>query len=986
MKFVLLLLPGLLLAPARELLADPLPARVTHGLQVLYLFDEGSGDVVHDRSGVAPPLDLTIGDRNSARWSTDHVYLLNATVLRSALTAVKIIDAVKQTGEISIEAWVRASNTHQTGPARLVSISADTSNRNVTLGQQGDRFDVRLRSSRTTANGIPSVSTPAGMATTTLSHILYTRNSAGDARFHVDGAEVMRQHVAGDLANWDARYRILVGNEASNDRPWLGEVHLIAIYSRALSPDEVRQNFAAGTNRRARLSQMMASPVDRPIDFVKDVQPIFRSHCFECHAHGNEESGLNLALKDRAMEGGTHGPILEPGNSLASPLMYWVAGVDKKRRMPPEDDPLSKEEVAILRTWIDQGASWPATANIPDPRLERALEHWAFQRLPTEIAVPNDADASWAKTPIDFFVQSALRAKDLRPSVPCEPRTLARRIYFDLVGLPPSPAEVDRFVSAAEGDRDAAIDSLTATLLASRHYGERWARHWLDVVRYADSDGQEADRDRPFAYRYRDFVIRAFNDDMPFDQFVRWQIAGDEYEPDNTDAVVATGFLTAGTHTVLEDSFLEEERLRNRYNELDDVVSTLGVGFLGITLGCARCHDHKYDAISSREYYRLLAAFHSGQRQAGKLPNGEEGLFFHDPDSNVQTTWLFRRGNFYDRELQVKLGFPAIVSAGSSADIYWKNAHAEAGQLSSTLQRRALADWIADVDHGAGPLLARVIVNRIWRHHFGQGLVRTESDFGVRGDAPTHPELLEWLTHDFVAHGWRIKRLHRMILSSATWRQSATFDTASAAIDPENKLLWRMSPQRLEAEILRDAMLAVSGSLNDKAYGPGFKPYIPAEAIVARNLKDGGYPKDAKDNKETHRRSVYMFHKRVVPYPLFQAFDRPDLLQSCGRRSNTTVAPQALALLNDTFVRACAVDFAQQLIAEFESDEEPLVRDSFLRAIGRAPSETEFASSAAFLRSQSQQRKLRGEEDFRLQAIADLCHVLFGLNEFIYVD
>ncbi len=591
--------------------------------------------------------------------------------------------------------------------------------------------------------------------------------------------------------------------------------------------------------------------------------------------------------------------------------------------------------------------------------------------------------------------RKAGRKRHLRIASPARSLTCAR-IYFDLIGLPPTPEQTEQFLATFGRDPINPARDLIDQLLDSPHYGERWGRHWLDLARYADSDGQESDRDRPHAYHYRDFVIRAFNDDMPFDQFVRWQIAGDEYEPGNSEAIAATGFLTGGTHSQLEATFLEEERLFNRYNELDDVISTLGQSLLGLTVGCARCHDHKYDALSAREYYRLLSAFHSGDRKSGQLPNGEEGLFFQDFDSQVRTTWLFRRSNFYDRELQVKLGFPAILTSGRDAEQYWADAKAVAGNVNSTLQRRALADWITDVEHGGGALLARVIVNRVWQHHFGQGLVRTESDFGVRSDPPTHPVLLDYLAYDLVTHGWQLKRLHQKILNSAVWQQNngewttnavaAQDRSGPAQLDAENRLLWKMPPRRLEAEVIRDAMLAVSGTLNLQPGGPGFKPFIPAEANTARNIQGGDYPTDAKDDAETRRRSVYMFHKRLVPYPLFQAFDRPDFLVSCARRQNTTVAPQAMALLNDGFVRACAGDFAQRLIDACGEDDAQVVQTSFELAFARAPTESESQASLDFIQSQLQTRAARNEANCRLESLTDYCQSLFALNEFIYVD
>jgi hypothetical protein len=723
--------------------------------------------------------------------------------------------------------------------------------------------------------------------------------------------------------------------------------------------------------------------VSRKVDFEKDVQPIFRERCFECHSTGNEEGGLNLGVKARTLKGGQSGTVIQPGQSAKSLLFQRVAGMKEGEIMPPEGEPLSPEQVGIIRAWIDQGATWPQETDVLDARTEQARKHWAFQPL-DHLETPKPA-AGWSQTPIDSFILKSLQSKHLTPSETISPRSFIRRVTMDLVGLPPTPEDITEFEASCKADLDAAVSALVDQLLASPHYGERWGRHWLDVARYADSNGQEGDQDRPGAYHYRDFVIRAFNEDLPYDQFVRWQIAGDELDPENPHALAATGFLVAGPNTVLEDTFLEEERLRNRYNELDDLVSTLGTAFLGLTVGCARCHDHKYDAISARDYYQILAAFHGGDRKAVKLSTGEEALVFADFGPEPRPTWLFDRADFYDRDEPVSLGFPAILIHDKSTEDYWKEARPSASPLESTYQRAALSHWITDTDHGAGALLARVIVNRVWQHHFGTGLVSTGSDFGVRGETPSHPELLEWLAADFVQKGWKLKRLHRLILTSSVYQQSSAFDANKAAIDPENRLLWRMVPRRLEAEILRDAMLSVSGTLNPQTYGPAFKPLIPAEANVARSLKSP-YPKDVKDSPDVRRRSVYMFHKRVVPYPLFQAFDRPDSLQSCGRREQTTVAPQALAILNDGFVRGCAEDFAERLLNEHANDSKQLIERAFRLALGRAPTETELAASTTFLESQTNRREARGSSASQQEAVSDFCQVMFGLNEFLYLD
>ncbi len=756
------------------------------------------------------------------------------------------------------------------------------------------------------------------------------------------------------------------------------------------------QQATSDAPARSHLAKLLPSAAARPVDFSQDVQPIFRNHCFECHAKGNEEGGLNLSIKARAMEGGERGAVLMPGDSVGSPLMHVVSGIDEERRMPPEGNPrLNAEQVGILRAWIDQGAVWPLSADVVDPRLENARQHWAFQRLSYAQQPTRSPEDDWSETALDLFIRKKLSEHRLATSPRLDPRGLARRIYFDLTGLPPTPEQTQEFVAQYTQNPALATPQLIDRLLASPHYGERWGRHWLDLVRYADSDGMECDRDRPYAYRYRDFVVDAFNEDMPFDQFVRWQIAGDEYEPQNPRAVVATGFLTAGPHSELKEPFLEEALMFNRYNELDDIVSTLGTSLLGLTIGCARCHDHKFDAISSREYYRLMSAFHSGQRHEGELPNGQKGLVYKDFDAEPRTSWLFRRGDFNDRELEVKLGFLAILTAGRDAQQYWQAAKSASETENSTLQRRALADWITDVEQGGGALLARVIVNRIWQHHFGQGLVESESDFGIRSEPPSHPDLLEFLAADLVANGWNLKRMHRLILNSAVWQQTSRevsdpgmspTDEVRRQLDPDNRWLWRMSPQRLEAEAIRDAMLSISGTLNFEAFGPGFKPYIPPEANSARNIQGDDYPEDALDDTTTRRRSVYMFHKRLVPYPLFQAFDRPDFLVSCSRRDTTTVAPQALALLNDGFVRTCARNFARRLLAVHGEDDPALVAESIELALARPPTKTETRVAIELIRSQSHARQLRQESEYRREAVTDYCQALFGLNEFIFVD
>ncbi len=964
--------------------------RVGQDLLVLYTFERPANDVIRDQSGNGEPFNLRVEKSPGIAFRGNRLVVTSSARISSAEPARKIVAAIKKSNALSIEAWVKPQDARQAGPARILTLSSDPGHRNFTLGQDAGRYDVRLRATSNNENGIPSTASSEDAVRAELTHIVFTRDPNGTARIYQNGKEVAKTTVAGDFGNWSDEYRLSLVNELTGDRPWLGELSLVAIYGRSLSAGDVTRNFEAGVPPAMNYAALLPSASSRQVDFVKDVQPLLRERCFECHAAGNEEGGLNLGIRQRVMEGGDHGPALITGDSANSRLIHLVAGLDPKEAMPPPPDqkPLSKDEVGLLRAWIDQGAKWPDGADVLDPRAEKAKTHWAFQPL-RSVVEPAVKDANWSRTSIDRFILSRLESAEIKPQRPASARQLIRRVTFDLIGLPPTPDEIRDFIAASELDQQAALASLVDRLLKSPHYGERWGRHWLDIARYADSDGQESDRDRPTAYHYRDFVIRSFNADRPFDQFARWQLAGDEYEPQNPDAVAATGFLAAGPFAALPDKLMEDERLRNLYNEMDDMLGTIGTGFMGLTLGCCRCHDHKYDAIPARDYYRLLAALHSGQRD--EVPLGaskEKTLGYRDLGSQPKPTWLFRRGDWYDHNHPVQLGFVAILTNGKSPDEYWRAAREQSSAKNSTNQRRALAEWITDVDHGAGALVARVFVNRIWQHHFGQGLVRTVGDFGVRSEPPTHPELLEWLAQDFVQNGWRIKRLQRLIVLSAAYQQSS-IAAASPAADPDNRLLWKMPLQRLEGEILRDSMLSVSGTLNATTYGPAVRPPIAAEAIVARNLKDA-YPGKIEDGPAVRRRSVYLFHKRVVPYPLLQAFDKPDAQQSCGRRDNTTVAPQALALLNDQFVRSVSLDFADRLLKEAGSEPAQWIERGYQLALARAPSEQERTSALAFVEGQLQERKKRAAqapvEEIRLQSLADLCQTIFSLNEFLYVD
>ncbi len=847
----------------------------------------------------------------------------------------------------------------------------------------------------------------------------------------------------------------------------------------------------------------------RPPVSYDDIKPVLEVHCYKCHGPEKQKGGLRLDRKADAFKGGDSGERdIVPGQSGQSRLFQMVSSKKDDERMPPKGEPLNAKQLDLLRRWIEMGAEWPESGTNA-AKLARSemkvsdadRQHWSFLPL-RQVVPPSVNDKAWVRTPPDQFIRHAQEAKVVLPSASADARTLVRRIYFDLIGLPPMPQEMARWSARIGKSREAGRE-LVDELLASPHYGERWARHWLDVARYADSNGMEGDNDRPNAYRYRDFVIRALNEDLPYHTFIRWQLAGDEIEPDKPEAIAATGFIAAGVNAGLPDKLMEEEKLRNRANELDDMVSTTGQAMLGLTLGCARCHDHKYDPLPTRDYYRLMRIFNSGDRAevplaspaevkarampmaawkkesdaavkerdewlkearkpiadklradriaklkitddekelltekrddtaAKKLADrfkkelkiedsdyvaalaaGEQerwteldgrvkaiarrkpselptAFAFADFASEPRESWFFERGNFMARKEKMDLGFLTVLTTGKTAEDYWKAARDTKLRDDSTQQRRALADWMTDTDHGAGTLLARVMVNRVWQHHFGEGLVRTASDFGARGEPPTHPELLEWLTGEFIRSGWSVKHLHRLIVNSATYQQASAFDEKKSASDPENRLLWHRRPLRLESETLRDSMLAVADTLNPAVFGPGFKPPIPAEAMQARNVKDP-YPGDAKDTSETRRRTIYMFHKRVVQYPLMQAFDAPDAQQSCGRRMNTTVAPQALSLLNDPFVRLRAEELAGRLQSGAGAGADAQIQLAFQLCLGRAPTPGELTDSRVFISAQVAARSQRDEKQppstAQRLALVDFCHSLFGLNEFIYID
>ncbi|HVW00825.1 MAG TPA: PSD1 and planctomycete cytochrome C domain-containing protein, partial [Planctomycetaceae bacterium] len=669
--------------------------------------------------------------------------------------------------------------------------------------------------------------------------------------------------------------------------------------------------------------------------YQKDVKPLLQARCGSCHGSVKQKGDLRLDAGALILKGGS-GPVVVPGKSDESELIARVLSPDDNERMPPEGARLSAAQVDLLRGWIDAGAAYPQDEVIP----RKPSEHWAFQPLQRP-KVPQVRDRDWPRNPIDAFVLAKFEARQAQPPAQAAPTALLRRVSLDLIGLPPTIAEQQRF--AERGDLDRVIDEL----LKRPEYGERWARHWLDVARYADSNGYERDAEKPFVWRYRDYVIEALNQDKPFDRFVLEQIAGDELPDASLETYIATGFLRLGHW---DDEPADPDA--DRYDQLDDIVSTTGQAFLGLTIGCARCHDHKFEPLSTRDYYSLVSVFNPLERPRNgrtELPvkiDETDVYAWREPSANAPVTHVLLRGSPGRKGDVVAPAVPAILVAEQPAF--------PAPGDKSTQRRLGLARWIAD---GRNPLTARVIVNRVWQQHFGQGLVTTANDFGLMGAAPSNPELLDWLA-DWFTHegGWSLKRLHRLILTSRTWQTEKTFESL-------------VRYRRLEVEAIRDSMLAVSGQLNPKRFGPAMKPEIPKAAIEANTDKEKIW--QASDEREASRRSIYAFIKRGLVVPMFETLDLADTVSSCPQRQVTTVAPQALSLFNGDFSARQARHFATRLRSEASDDAARQVSLACRLALCREPTETEQRAFLAFLQEES---------------LEELCRVVLNLNEFVYPE
>jgi mono/diheme cytochrome c family protein len=710
------------------------------------------------------------------------------------------------------------------------------------------------------------------------------------------------------------------------------------------------------------------------VDFVRDIKPIFVEHCYECHGPGEERGGLSLAQHALALAGGDSAPAFVPGSADASLLVKRVTG-GQAPAMPLDREPLADAEIELLKLWIDQGAMWPEGADEADPRHRAAADHWAFRPLvkpPLPAAALAASEATQGEPSpsevIDRFVIAGLEAAGLHLQPDADRITLLRRATFDLTGLAPSPESILAF---AADPRPEAYEELIERLLASPAYGERWARHWLDVVRYSDSGGYDTDILYEQAWRYRQYCIRSLQDDKPFDRFLEEQVAGDELWPEQAEAMAdAVAVWTLGQWPNAFDAFPE----KLAYVRRNDQVVTLGEAVLGLSVGCANCHHHKFDPLSQRDYFGLEAVFAGSEtfnRTTGNVAwvNGEKSHFRAlRHAAEPVSVHLLRRGELNQPAGRMVPAVPAFLPHGGPLF--------PPGEENPTQARTRLAKWITSPDH---PLTARVIANRVWQWHFGRGIVSTPNDFGTQGAAPSHRELLDWLAADLRDRGWKLKDLHRAILHSRTYRQASRREAAALARDPENILLAGFPRRRMEAEAVWDRLLEASGRLDRRPVDEPFVPPLTDEEL--QGLYDiSGNPRENKwkATEAQNRRAIYMLNRRSFRMPLLEAFDQPPNSVGCPVRQSTTVPGQSLAMLNGDIPVEQAAALKDRLFREEPTSDESRLNRAWLLVFARPIRADELASARAFLEA--------SPEHPTAEVWVELCLALFNANEFVYVD
>lgn len=719
--------------------------------------------------------------------------------------------------------------------------------------------------------------------------------------------------------------------------------------------------------------------------FEKNIRPVLVERCYQCHSAAAQQAkklkgGLLLDTRDGVRTGGESGPAIVPGLADESLLVDAIRYEGPK--MPP-DGKLPDATIADFVHWIEMGAPDPRDPAASEPTSPSPIKGSTFWSLLTPQAFdpPATRDTAWPTGDIDHFLLAKLESAGLSPAAPADRRTLIRRATFDLTGLPPTPDEIQAFVSDSSPD---AFDRVVDRLLDSPHYGERWGRHWLDVVRYADTAGETADFPVPDAWRYRNYVIDVFNHDKPFDEFIREQIAGDilasrlPADAPRTryaELVTATGYIAIARRFGFQID-------KDQYLTIDDTIDTLGKSVLGLTIGCARCHDHKYDPITSADYYALYGIFDSTRYPFPGCEHTKQprDLVALAPAEEVQRT-----------EKPAKTDVAYAVAEGGPHNSR-RQRRGDPDNLGEEIPRRFLAvlgGQVVPSDAGSGrlqlaewltsagnPLTARVFVNRVWQHHFTVGLVQTPNDFGTRGQPPTHPELLDYLARQFVADGWSVKRLHRRIMLSSAYQMSGRGDPKAASVNPENTLLWSFPRRRLSVEEIRDSMLAASGGL-DRTPGAAH-PFPPPDqwGFTQHNPFVAVYP--------TNKRSIYLMTQRNKRHPLLALFDGPDPNSSTPVREATTVPTQSLFFMNSPFVHEQADRLASQLVQS--TDEATRLDHAYQMLFARAPDEEEQKHAAMFLKRYQTELSDVAAESKMQTAWAAYVRVLMSTNEFVYVD
>jgi mono/diheme cytochrome c family protein len=777
------------------------------------------------------------------------------------------------------------------------------------------------------------------------------------------------------------------------------------------------------------------------IDFAAQIQPILARKCYSCHGPDLQEGGLRFDDRETVLGEADSGKrAVAVGNAEASELLRRVTTEIEDERMPPEGKRLSETEVAALRSWIDAGAEY--------------APHWSFQPIKRSV-VPAVMDIAWLRQPIDAFVLAKLENSKLHPNAKASPAELIRRAYFDVTGLPPTPEVV---ASWCENWEESSYERLVDQLLADPALGERWARTWLDVVRYAESNSYERDNPKPNAWKYRDYVIHAFSSDKPYDQFVREQLAGDELKFVTAESLTATGYYRLG---IWDDE--PADPLQARFDEYDDILTTTSQAFMGLTLNCARCHDHKIDPLTQKDYYSMVALLRDVTSYADRsdqtsnnqldlseeigtqyellqadrkridkeirkieqaaivkmdaadqrategdgrkrvlreklqmlvdeatwieyeklrsnekeltdrqreLPPRERVLGLAKCDAQPPATHVLNRGSPHAQAEEVQPAFPKLLGGGVP------EVQPAAIGARSAGRRKLLADWLTSKDNW---MTSRVIVNRVWLYYFGRGIVRSPNNFGLMGETPTHPELLDYLATDLIDHDWSLKRLQRMILLSNTYQMSTVANEKALAQDPRNDLFWRQNVRRLSAEQLRDSVLAVTGQLNEQQYGESMYPTLSAEVLASQSKPGNGWGKSTA--AEQARRSVYIHVKRSLSVPMLSAFDFPDTDTTCEARFLTTQPAQALSMLNSDWMQEQAAALLKRVEREAGDDLRAQASLCLELATGREGRQEDVAELMDLVARLKTKNNL--EDAVARQA---MCLVVLNLNQFMYID